>query len=193
MDPAKPMSTAEMLTMVLDWHHKMKLKGHAPAWSFDPTLVYRMYHKYKATRSLTSAELSALNNIVYGKPSGRQGKGWSIVTWAAEHYPEDRGIAPEPPQDGTATVDEQLQGVLDWLHHARPADFDPELVHSLYHQHQKGRALTDNQRGALWRIANRRLVREWQQAHYPRLKGTAPPPADPAAEGCLILMSDEDD
>ena len=117
-----------MLTMVPDWHHKMD-SGHAPAWSFDPNPVYRMYNKYKATNSLTSAELSALKNILRGKPSGMNRRGWSILEWAAEHCPRDKGIAPEPPQDDTATVEEQLRGGLPTQHSpAQPRDFDPELV-----------------------------------------------------------------
>jgi hypothetical protein len=190
-----------MLQLMLDWHHKMVIRGHPPAWSFkNIERFYRMYHKYKETGTLTPAEMQTLRNTVNGVPTNENPRGWSIRTWEAEHYPAEKGIAPVPPNDvaGCATLlpEEAFQNLIDWMHHAQPADFNAaEFVISVYHQFKKTGRLTDRQREALIKIACRKDVRDWVRSN-PDKKGTGPPPPEPppelAPEGCM-LIDDEDD
>jgi hypothetical protein len=100
IDPSKGVqSISGMIQLLLDWHHKMVIRGHPPARSFkNIERFYMMYHKYQETGALSPAELQALKNTVNGVPTNENPRGWSIRTWEAAHYPAEKGIAPVPPE-----------------------------------------------------------------------------------------------
>jgi hypothetical protein len=185
-----------MLQLLLDWHHKMVIRGHQPARSFkNIERFYMMYHKYKDTGALSLAELQALKNTVNGVPTNENPRGWSIRTWEAQHYPAEKGIAPVPPRAEPATlqVEEAFQNLFDWMHHAQPADFSAaEFVTDVYHQLKRTGRLTDRQREAVIKVACLKAVKDWGRTN-PNLRGTGPLPVEPGPEGCLLIDDDEDD
>ena len=199
IDPSKGVqSIPGMIQLMLDWHHKMKIRGHQPAWSFkNIERFYRMYHKYKETGTLCPAEIQTLRNTVNGVPTNENPRGWSIRTWEAEHYPAEKGIALVPPKDATSLEtllpQEAFQNLFDWMHHTRATDFNAdEFVISVYHQFKKIGRLTDRQREALIKIACRKEVRDWV-CQNPDKKGTGLPPAEPEPAGCMLIDDEDDD
>jgi hypothetical protein len=185
---------------MLDWHHKMKIRGHQPAWAFQNIeRFYRMYHKYKETGTLSPAEMQTLRNTVNGVPTNENPRGWSIRTWEAEHYPAEKGIAPVPPKEldsfETLLPEEAFQNLFDWMHHAQPSDFNPDFVTSVYYKLKNTGSLTSKQKQGVINTACRKKVRDWVRSN-PDKKGTGPPPPEPppelAPEGCM-LIDDEDD
>jgi hypothetical protein len=189
-----------MIQLLLDWHNKMKIRGHQPAWSFkNIERFYNMYHKYQDTGALSPAELQTLRNTVNGVPTNENPRGWSVRTWEAAHYPAEKGIAPVPPKDAamsasfeTLLPDEAFQNLFDWMHHDQPVDFDASFVIDVYWQFKRTGRLTDAQRGAVIKTACRKEVRDWVRQN-PGKKGTGPPPPCPEPEGCLLLDDEDDD
>jgi hypothetical protein len=43
--------------LVLDWHHRMRVKGNYPATTFPIERFYKMYHELKATGALAEDDV----------------------------------------------------------------------------------------------------------------------------------------
>lgn len=75
------------LQLVLDWHHRMVVKGHHPATAFPIEPFYRMYHTLQSTGMLDADDVAYLNSKL---------ERWSIREWEYRKYPALRGSAPVP-------------------------------------------------------------------------------------------------
>lgn len=73
--------------LVLDWHHRMRVKGHYPATTFPIERFYKMYHELGTTGALAVDDVAYLDSKI---------ERWSIRQWELKKYPALRGSAPVP-------------------------------------------------------------------------------------------------
>ena len=83
------LTPTELIQLILDWNHTMKARGKRVGSTYDLSREVKLYHQVHRQ----GVPLS------YGQAAGLRGsiRGFHIDSWAAEHYPALKGIAPPPP------------------------------------------------------------------------------------------------
>jgi hypothetical protein len=91
---------AQRIQLILDWHYNMKARGKPVANRFRTDLQASCYHQLHTKKTpLTPRQLAAQDKTI---------RDWHIDTWAAEHYPALKGVAPPPPPPPAPTEEEDV-------------------------------------------------------------------------------------